>query len=896
MQPAGAPESEAAGMSVARGRYAGLRELAREREARRALGFVLAGGLSALVTLSLTSWLVEGEKQPFLISAVLGTEMGILVNFTVNDRLAFADLAGRQRHIAVRLLRFHITSAFGQGLFLLLSLVLHNLAHWPTLASQAVPAALVMGVSFTLHRYWTYRGTGTGRGLAEVATVSSVAVRTRPRIALDRLLDRLRALKVRLTPHRVPLVLVGLSAVVGQVVTLAQHPLVAPYSDTRGYLLSAQQIATSLGFVQTFRAPGFPSFLAAVFALTGGIDYERAATCTAIVSPTYCQQALRPVVAAQAALALLVTLGMYVLIYRITRRRVTACVVAALLAFNLFVLSWERAILSEFLSYASLVAVFLCFERFVRGPRPRTAVVLGLVFFAAIMVRPFNIYLPPLLLGLCALRLLWTRRWRQQWRPLLLTGAVVASMLLGYMSVNAVANDFFGLTWEQNVTLLGKLMEYKMVGLATDPQYQPIQADAVTFVNSGGIDPTLFGHLHPAYSANGYQAAGAFARSVILRHPLTYLIHTVSDVRRTWQISPTFYAPTNTTDRAIATTLVATRPAITTRRDGPAWLTMGLYNLSRAEEKSFLLLPWLLALIVGWLWRRPRDSEAFLLIALLLAVVSGIALASAGNYAEYYRVRSPIDWAMIAVTLVVGLEALSFMLKRAPVMRLLGGAGGEGKMRAVEMGGSDQVAGQVTGPITGVVKEPPLKLLDRVIQWWRIAKVRPYIRNGSRVLDIGCADGALFRQLGDRLSGGVGVDPALERTVTTSDGRFRLIAGRLSRQQLMAEDAFDVVTMLAVAEHLPEEVIPGLRDDCAALLKPGGLLLITVPSVRVDQILSWLTRLHLIAGMSLHEHHGFDPASVPRLFGGAGLTLVRARQFQMGLNNLFVFQKTGGAG
>jgi len=46
--------------------------------------------------------------------------------------------------------------------------------------------------------------------------------------------------------------------------------------------------------------------------------------------------------------------------------------------------------------------------------------------------------------------------------------------------------------------------------------------------------------------------------------------------------------------------------------------------------------------------------------------------------------------------------------------------------------------------------------------------------------------------------------------------------------------------------------------------------------------------------MSLHEHHGFNPADVPSLFGGAGLTLVKARTFQLGLNHLFVFKKDRG--
>ena len=458
----------------------------------------------------------------------------------------------------------------------------------------------------------------------------------------------LERLKARLAPHRVPLALVGLCAVVGQVAVRILHPQVGTFPDSASYVLPAQKIAGSFTFVQTFRTPGYPSFLAAVFALTGGVDYNQAATCADVVPSAYCQQALRPVLLAQAALAMLVTLGLYVLIYRLTRRRVIAGVVAALLALNLYVVSWERAVLSEFLSYASIVAVFLCYERFVRVPRTRTAVGLGLALFAAIMVRPFNIYLPLLLLGLFALRLLWLKRWRAQWRPLVVAGAVVFSTLLGYLLINTATNDFFGLTWEQNVTLLGKVMEYKMEGMATDPQYQPIQADLETYLATGGKrEPWLFGARYPAYAANNYQAAGAFARSLILRHPLTYAKRTLPVVIQTWLVAPTFYAPTNTGAIGAATIRV-----------GPTWVIPGLLDISKAEEDAYLLLPGLLALIGYSLWRRPRDITAFLLIAILGAVVGGIALASAGNYSEYYRIRSPIDWGMIAVSLIVVLTAL----------------------------------------------------------------------------------------------------------------------------------------------------------------------------------------------------------------------------------------------
>jgi putative flippase GtrA len=136
----------------------GLRVLLGHRELRRFVSFMVAGGLSAVVTITVTSLMTDLAGQRFLWSALAGTELGILVNFAVNDRQAFRDLAGHRRPLPVRLARFHLTCAMGQTLILLCSLVLHDVAHWRTVFSQAVPIVLVTGVNFAMHRFWTYRG------------------------------------------------------------------------------------------------------------------------------------------------------------------------------------------------------------------------------------------------------------------------------------------------------------------------------------------------------------------------------------------------------------------------------------------------------------------------------------------------------------------------------------------------------------------------------------------------------------------------------------------------------------------------------------------------------------------------------------------------------------------
>jgi hypothetical protein len=139
----------------------------------------------------------------------------------------------------------------------------------------------------------------------------------------------------------------------------------------------------------------------------------------------------------------------------------------------------------------------------------------------------------------------------------------------------------------------------------------------------------------------------------------------------------------------------------------------------------------------------------------------------------------------------------------------------------------------------------------------------------------------------------VGVEPALTES-SAGDG-YELIAGRFP-DDLPAGQTFDAITMLAVLEHLPPPIQAGLASSFAAALNPKGRVIITVPSPRVDDILHVLLRLRLIAGIAVHEHYGFQPADTLTLFPEPHFRLVRRSTFQLGLNNLFVFEKVQSEG
>jgi 2-polyprenyl-3-methyl-5-hydroxy-6-metoxy-1,4-benzoquinol methylase len=177
---------------------------------------------------------------------------------------------------------------------------------------------------------------------------------------------------------------------------------------------------------------------------------------------------------------------------------------------------------------------------------------------------------------------------------------------------------------------------------------------------------------------------------------------------------------------------------------------------------------------------------------------------------------------------------------------------------------------------------------DKLLQRWRVRKAAQFVPPGASVLDIGTADGALFRALAD-VRDSVGVDLDLDHSKLPKSQAVTFYQGTFP-QALPNPRTFDVITMLATLEHIPESALDGLAADCAAHLRPGGRLILTVPSPRVDTILAVLQKLRVIDGMAAEQHHGFDVRKTPSIFEAHAFVLRSHQKFQLGLNNLFVFE------
>ena len=101
---------------------------------------------------------------------------------------------------------------------------------------------------------------------------------------------------------------------------------------------------------------------------------------------------------------------------------------------------------------------------------------------------------------------------------------------------------------------------------------------------------------------------------------------------------------------------------------------------------------------------------------------------------------------------------------------------------------------------------------------------------------------------------------------------------------------YDAIFALAVFEHFTEEDLIESSQKISEMLSSGGRLIVTVPHPFVDKILDVLLHLRLIDGQALDEHHEFDPKSLIDILS-KHLRLKSKKTFQLGLNNLFVFEK-----
>ena len=128
-----------------------------------------------------------------------------------------------------------------------------------------------------------------------------------------------------------------------------------------------------------------------------------------------------------------------------------------------------------------------------------------------------------------------------------------------------------------------------------------------------------------------------------------------------------------------------------------------------------------------------------------------------------------------------------------------------------------------------------------------------------RILDIGCGAYPLFLTQIDFVEKH-GVDQGISNDLQESAMRrgIALRAMDLQKETVLPweENSFDVVSMLAVFEHIEPENLPFLLGEIHRVLKPHGRYIMTTPAPWAAGVLRLLAKLKVISPAEIADHRG----------------------------------------
>jgi SAM-dependent methyltransferase len=172
-------------------------------------------------------------------------------------------------------------------------------------------------------------------------------------------------------------------------------------------------------------------------------------------------------------------------------------------------------------------------------------------------------------------------------------------------------------------------------------------------------------------------------------------------------------------------------------------------------------------------------------------------------------------------------------------------------------------------------------------------------REGA-ILDIGCGTYPYFLTR-TRFAEKVGLDRHAGEVPPPRPGPDDLPVPRLHSFDLELEDrlpmedeSFDVVTMLAVFEHIAKGRLPGLLTEVHRVLREGGRLVLTTPAGWTGPILGTLAKLGLVSAEEIDEHQdSYSRRAIREVFRATPFDSdgLEIGSFELGMNTWVVARK-----
>ena len=162
----------------------------------------------------------------------------------------------------------------------------------------------------------------------------------------------------------------------------------------------------------------------------------------------------------------------------------------------------------------------------------------------------------------------------------------------------------------------------------------------------------------------------------------------------------------------------------------------------------------------------------------------------------------------------------------------------------------------VAAPRTEAYGQKGLSLVDRFGVWLSRRAIQRHLprRGPGRVLDLGCGyRAALLQALAPHVESGVGVDVQIDGALEGADRLSFIEAPIEAALPGLQADSFDLVLLISVLEHLWEPL--AVLEQCQRVLRPGGLLLVNVPTWRGKFFLEFSAfRLGTSPALEMDDH------------------------------------------
>lgn len=157
-------------------------------------------------------------------------------------------------------------------------------------------------------------------------------------------------------------------------------------------------------------------------------------------------------------------------------------------------------------------------------------------------------------------------------------------------------------------------------------------------------------------------------------------------------------------------------------------------------------------------------------------------------------------------------------------------------------------------------------------------------RNG-RVLDIGCGSYSYFLSH-TSFTEKFAIDQ-LSPTGQPVDIIWHILDLNSSPKLPFKNNYFNIITMLAVVEHLDPSALIYIFQEINRVLQPGGKVIITTPAAWSDGLLRLMARIGLVSREEIDEHvYAYTLPLLGWYFGKAGFEMSKIKfgYFEMMLN------------